>query len=431
MSRHKQVNSLQTWISLIITVSFLSACRASAPTANASQGKSVPVKIETVRSGIVDNSEEFNATLVSRQSVTLKPRIEGQVARIFVRAGDSVKAGDAIVQIDSRKQAAAASGSAAASDSALASVATKRSSVTSARATLKSLEADRTAKQADVEFNQNQYSSFAQLYRRGGISRQTLRQYENSLKVAKANLDAANARIQAQQDDINAKLGEVSQAQRGYQQAQTTTEGQQVELQYYRITAPFAGTIGDLPAKEGDFVNTSTALANLTQNNSLEVNVSIPTEKVKQMQVGTRIDLINSQGQTVGSSRVFMISPNVATDTQTVLIKALVDNANGALRADQQIRARVIWERSPGMLVPTTAISRVAGQDFIFVAEQSEAGLVAKQKPIKLGVIRGNDQQVLDGLKPGDKIVTTGLSKIGDGASIVNEAELAPVEKKM
>ncbi len=429
MNRHKSVSSLQTWIFLIATVSVLSACRSSVPTANASQEKGVPVKIELVRSAIVDNSEEFNATLESRQSVTLRPRIEGQVARIFVRAGDSVKAGDLIVQIDSRKQAASASGAAAATDSALASVATKRSGVTSARATLKSLEADRTAKLADVEFNQNQYRSFAQLYQRGGISRQTLRQYENSLKVAKANLEAANARLQAQQDDINAKQGEVTQAERGYQQAQTTTEGQQVELQYYRITAPFAGTIGALPAKEGDFVNTSTALANLTQNNALEVNVSIPTEKVKQMRVGTQIDLINAQGQTVGSSRVFMISPNVAADTQTVLVKALVDNANGSLRTDQQIRARVIWERSPGMLVPTTAISRIAGQDFIFVAEQSNAGLVAVQKPIKLGVIRGNDQQVLDGLKPGDKIVTTGLAKIGDGALILNEAELTAPQK--
>lgn len=423
MNRHKQGNSLQVWGLLIVIVSLLSACRSSAPTANASQGKGIPVKIEPVRSLIVDNGEEFNATLQSRQSITLKPRIEGQVARIFVRSGNTVKANDLIMQIDSRKQATAASGSVAAADSAQASIATKRSSVAAARALLKSFEADRAAKLADIELNQNQYNSFAQLYQRGGISRQMLRQYQNSLKVAKANLDAANARIQAQQDDINAKLGEVAQAERGYDQAQTTTQGEQVELQYYRIAAPFAGTIGDLPVKEGDFVNTSTALANLTQNNALEVNVSIPTEKVKQMQVGTRIDLINAQGQTIGSSRVFMISPTVATDTQTVLVKALVDNANNLLRADQQIRARVIWERSPGMLVPTTAISRIAGQDFIFVAEQTSAGLVAKQKPIKLGVIRGNDQQVLDGLKPGEQIVTTGLTKIGDGAIILNEAD--------
>jgi len=103
------------------------------------------------------------------------------------------------------------------------------------------------------------------------------------------------------------------------------------------------------------------------------------------------------------------------------------------LRSDQQIRARVVWERSPGLLIPTTAISRIAGQDFVYVAEQSEAGLVAKQKPVKLGVIRGNDQQVIEGLNANDKIVATGLGKITDGALILNESKPgAPTsEKKM
>lgn len=446
MNRHKQVNFTQTVFPLLVTLSLLSACRPADPQANASPGKGVPVKIENVKSSTIDNSEEFNASLVSRQSVSLKPRAEGQIARIFVRAGTAVKEGDPIMQIDPRQQAAAASGSAAASESALAGVASAKSGVAAARATLenskavlKTYEADRVARAADVDFNEQQYNRFIRLYRDGATSRQQLDQYSNSLKAARANLNATDARIQAQrsdieakQADIDAKAAEVARAQRGYDQAQATTEGQEVGLQFFRITAPFSGVVGDVPVKEGDFVDKTTNLANLTQNNSLEANVSIPTEKVKRMQVGTRIDLINSQGQQVGSSRVFMISPNVDNNTQTVLVKSLVDNASGGLRADQQIRARVIWERSPGLLIPTTAVSRLAGQDFVYVAEVGQSGLVAKQKPIKLGVIRGNDQQVLEGLKPTDRIVTTGLVKISDGAPILNESELSPPpDKKM
>ncbi len=443
MNRQSQINL--ALFPLLIAV--LSACRSAEPQANASPAKGVPVKIEAVKSSIVDNTEEFNASLESRKSVTLKPRIEGQISRIFVRSGDAVKDGDPILQIDPRQQAATAQGSQASAESALsgvasaqAGVASARATMESAKATLKSDEADRIARIADVRLNQQQYDRFAKLYRSGATSKQLLEQYENGVRSARANLEAVNARIEAQKSEIDAKnadiaarQAEVSRAQRGYQQAQATTEGQQVGLQFFRITAPFTGTVGDLPVKEGDFVDKTSQLATLTQNNSLEVNVAIPTEKVKRMQTGTRIDLINTQGQQVGTSRVFMISPKVNPDTQTVQVKALVDNVAGGLRADQQIRARVVWERSPGLLVPTTAISRIAGQDFVYVAEQSEAGLVAKQKPVKLGVIRGNDQQVLEGLKSSDKIVATGLGKISDGATILNEAELGTPtpEKKM
>ena len=440
MNSYYRIRSFRFWFPLLIVFSLLSACRTSEPKANASQEpQGVPVKIEAVRSALVENSEEFNATLESRQSVTLKPRIQGQVSRIFVRAGEPVKAGAVILQIDPRQQQATTAGSFASAESAFAGVKSAEADVASAqatlenaRATLKTHQADRVARLADVKFNQQQYDRFAQLYKDGATSKQLLDQYANGLEAARANLGAVDARILAQQAEINSKQAEIAskratvgQAERTYQQAQATTASQEVELQYFRITAPFAGFMGEIPVKEGDFVNTDSQLATLTQNNSLEVNVSVPTEKVKQMQVGTRIDLVNPQGQKVGSSRVFMIAPKVANETQTVLVKALVDNANGALRADQQIRARVIWERSPGTMIPTTAISRIAGQDFVFVAEKQGEKLVAKQKPIKVGIIRGNDQQVLDGLKPGEQIVTTGLVKISDGASIVNETELS------
>jgi RND family efflux transporter MFP subunit len=431
MNRLSQVRFPRFWFPVLMSIVFLSSCR-SEPKANASQNQAVPVKIEAVRSSLVETSEIFNASLESRQSVDLRPRIEGQVSRIYVRAGDAVKAGDLMMQIDPRQQQATTLGSVASADSALAGMKSAESAVASAQATLKTHQADRVARLADVKFNQQQFDRFSELYKSGATNKQTVDQYANSLAAARANLGAVEARIQAQQAEIGARRAEVGRAERTFQQAQATTDSQKVELEFFRITAPFTGSVGAIPVKEGDFVNTSSRLASLTQNNSLEVNVSVPTEKVKQMRIGTRIDLVNPQEQTLGTGRVFMIAPNVANDTQTVLVKALVDNANGALRADQQLRARVIWQRSPGTLIPTTAISRIAGQDFVFVAEKDGDKVVAKQKPIKVGIIRGNDQQVLDGLSPGAQIITTGLNKISDGAAIVNESELSapkPEEK--
>ena len=66
-----------------------------------------------------------------------------------------------------------------------------------------------------------------------------------------------------------------------------------MQLQYFSIAAPYTGKIGRIPVKVGDFVNTSTELATLTQNNPLEVNISIPIELSSRVRVGTPIELLN------------------------------------------------------------------------------------------------------------------------------------------
>ena len=436
------VNPLGKLAPIVLALSLLGGCRPAEPPAEAGQG--VPVKIAAVESAIVDNSEGYVAFLESRQSVELKPRIEGQISRIFVKAGDSVKEGDAIMQIDPRKQIASTQGVAASAESAAASVETARSGVATAqanlenaKATLKTYQADRVARVADLKFNQEQYQRFNQLYKEGATNKQLLDQYGNSLEAAQANLGAVDARIQAQraevaskQSEIGAKQSDIARTSKLYQQAQATTDEQNVELQFFKISAPFAGTIGEIPIKEGDFADKTTKLATLAQNSQLEANIRIPTEKAPQLRVGTRVELFNDKGQKVGSSRVFFISPKIDQETQSVQIKALVDNSTEQLRTSQYYKAKVVWERAPGLLVPITAISRIAGQNFIYVAEQGEKSLVAKQKPIKVGVISGNNQQVTDGLKPSDKIITSGIQKIADGAPIVDEATIAVPKEK-
>lgn len=103
------------------------------------------------------------------------------------------------------------------------------------------------------------------------------------------------------------------------------------------------------------------------------------------------------------------------------------NNGTNQLRANQFVRARLIWSSRSGVLVPTSAISRLGGQDFIFVAEEISVNgkpqLIANQKPIKLGKITGNKQEVLEGLTPKDKIVVSGILQLQNGAPIAALAE--------
>lgn len=383
------------------------------PSADAkAQPPAVKVKLSVVQTATIEDSTEYIAVLESRRSVNLQPRVQGQVSQIFVSSGSPVTAGAAIMQIDARQQEAAVN-----SLSAAAQVA--KAQLDNVRATLTSLEAERLGKVADVQLNQQEYKRYSDLAAQGAVSRQTQDLYANRLATAKSQLSAINSRIQAQKATI-------SQTEKSLDQADANIRQEQVQLQYYKITAPFGGTVGNIPVKVGDFVSNSTPLATITQNRPLEVNIPVPLERGSQLRQGLPVELIDSQGQTLTTSKVFFISPNITNNSQSILVKALYDNSAGQLRADQQIRARIIWDQRSGLLIPTTAVSRIAGENFVFVAqtEKSPEGnsqVIAKQKLVKLGNIKGNDYQVISGLKADEKLVISGVQNLRDGLPIISE----------
>ncbi|MFM7448092.1 MAG: efflux RND transporter periplasmic adaptor subunit [Leptolyngbyaceae cyanobacterium] len=402
--------SFRSTVSSGLLLLLLGACSSGNAANQLTQPRAIKVKLATLNRQPLINKSEYMASLQSRRSVALQPRVEGQVSKILVQPGDGVATGTPLVLIDSNKQRATVQSSVAAVESVQAERA-------NARAMLKTYEADRIAKQADLAFNQQQYNRYAALYKQGAISKQDVDRYANSLAAARANLVAVDARIAAQ-------TAEIAKAERLVQQSQAGTRAEAAELGFYTIAAPFEGTVGDIPVKVGDLVTKDTKLLTVTQNNPLEVNISIPVDRAADVQIGTPIQLLNGQGQVVGSSRVFFVAPTVNDATQSVLVKALYDNAGGKLRASQFVRALVIWNQRPGLLVPTAAVSRIAGENFVFVAESDPKthALLARQKPVKLGEIQGNAYQVLEGLQPGEKLITSGILNLSDHAPIQPES---------
>jgi multidrug efflux pump subunit AcrA (membrane-fusion protein) len=90
------------------------------------------------------------------------------------------------------------------------------------------------------------------------------------------------------------------------------------------------------------------------------------------------------------------------------------------LRTAQFIRARVVWGSQEKPVVPVVAVSRIGALYFAFVAEPDQkGGYVVHQKPLQVGQIVGNDYVVLEGVKPGDKVVVSGTQYLIDGIPVV------------
>lgn len=354
-------------IILLISSGTLGCSSDAAQKVQAADPPAMPVKVQEARDTAIDDATEYVATLKSRDSAVIMPQVEGQVVNIFVHSGDAVGADTPLMEIDPLKQ----------------------------QATVRSQQSSLAAQQATLSWSQQQYDRAKGLYSAGVVSKQDLDQ-------AKSTLDAA----QAQMESLNAQVRE-----------------QEVQLHYYRVVSPRSGVVGDIPVRVGDRVTTSTQLTTVDKPGSLEAYVYVPIEHSSQLKMGLPVQVLSSDEKVLANSRITFISPQVDNTTQTVLVKARIANSNDALRQSQFIRARIIWGTHHSPEVPILAVSRLAGQYFAFVAEPEKSGsYVARQKPIKVGQTVGNDYEVSNGIKPGDKIIVSGTQFLLDGMPVIPQS---------
>ena len=345
-----------------------SACqKSSGHPPGDSAAQALPVQVHVVQSQQIADTSEYLAILKSRHSATINPQVEGQITRIFVKSGDRVKAATPILQIDPLKQ----------------------------QATVNSQEASRAAQEANLRYAQTQLERERKLYEAGVVSKQD---FDN----AQTGHDAAVAQLKSLSEQVSQ---------------------QQVELHYYQVMAPMAGIIGDIPVREGDRVGVTTLLTTVDEPGSLEAYIYIPAERGKDVRVGLPVHLLDESGKAISDARITFVSPQVDTDTQTVLAKASIENPTGQLRVSQQMRAQVIWSKHEGPVVPVLSVSRINGRFFAFVAVPDGAGAVARQRVLKLGDTVGNDYVVLEGLKPGDHLIVSGTQFLQDGMPVAQQVQ--------
>lgn len=344
----------------------IAGCGNNANAGKPSGPQAFPVKVITAQDRMVPFSTDYLATLRSRNSAVLQPQVEGDITRIFVHSGERVEAGAPVLEIDPRKQQA---------------------TVQNQEAAYKSSQA--TLQQAEVDLGRKK-----QLYAAGVIAKADLDVSQSAYDAAKANAEAMDA----------------------------ATHEQRVQLRYYTVNAPTSGVIGDIPVKVGDHVTNQTQLTTLDRGGELEAYLYVPSEKAGAVRMGMPVDLLNDTGKVLTRTKVSFISPRVDPDSQTLLVKTQVPNGDMKFRNAQQVHVRVVWSERPAPLIPVTAVSRLSGKMFAFVAEGEGRQAVARQRTIDVGDLTGNDYVVLNGIKPGDKVIVSNVQMLVDGMPVIPQS---------
>jgi RND family efflux transporter MFP subunit len=322
----------------------------------------MPVQVAPVTLSPVPISDTYVATIKSRRSSTMQPQVDGNLVKIFVKSGDVVKAGEVLMRIDPLKQVAS----------------------------VQSQQGTQAQKKAVYDYNKIEVERQRKLYEAGVVSRDTYEQANQAYENSKGDYES------------NAAL----------------TDTQKQQLAYYDIRAPFNGVVGDIPVHLGDYVSPTTLLTTVDENADLEAYIYIPTERASLVRKGLPVQILDTAGNVVVKSTIGFLSPQVDNGLQSILAKADIPRTAQMLRNQQLVKARVTWSTAPAPTVPVLAVSTVGGQTFVFVATPKGDGFVAHQVPITVGETVGNTYPVLGGLQPGQKVITSGLQFLQEGAPV-------------
>ena len=236
--------------------------------------------------------------------------------------------------------------------------------------------------------------------------------------LAKSQLISASAL-----DELRAGL---VQAEARLSTTRAQRDGVQLRRDFASLRAPDDGVISKRLVQPGQVVSAGSELLRLIRQGRLEWRPELPEAQLASVAIGAVASLRDGAGQPV-SGKVRAISPGVDTGTRTGTVYVDLPEP-GALKAGAFVEGRITTSSSNALMVPAAAVVMRDGYAYVFTA--NDKGLVQRLR-VRTGAADGDQVEVLEGLRSGQKIVATGAGFLGDGDTVrVVEAPALPAPAK-
>lgn len=239
------------------------------------------------------------------------------------------------------------------------------------------------------------------------------------LKKLKAQLKLYTDRMYRQ----NALLEKEAVSQEAFQEAETNLATLQAEIdkveaniEQTELRAPFDGIIGLRQVSQGTYASPTTTIARLTKTNPLKIDFAVPERYAGTLKSGTQLSFTVEGDLDEKKAKIYALDSHVNSDTRTFSVRALYDNSDGRLYPGRYVSIALTTQTFEETLaVPSQAIISEMGIDKVFLYKSGKAVPVE----IKKGVRTESLVQVLEGITPGDTVITTGTMQLRTGQKVI------------
>jgi multidrug efflux pump subunit AcrA (membrane-fusion protein) len=369
---------------IVAAAGLLSAC---GPNEKAHEAASAPVRgvqLETVRLQSVPEFYEAAGTVRSATTSVLSAQISGTVLEVRVKAGDRVRRGQLLAVLDDR--------------SPRAQLGAAEAGVAEASQGLAEVDQALQAAAADRQFAEATYRRYQGLLEKNSVSRQEFDGAEARYKAALANERAA----QAKKKQIEARS----------QQARAQQESAQTQFSYSRVISPIDGVVTAKSVDAGTVVMPGTPLLTVEDTARYRLEASLSERYLPKVSVGIPVSVRTEHATLDG--RVVEIVPLADVASRSFLVKVELPRDTDCRSGEYGTASFAVGEEKR-LTVPRAAVIERGELEGLFVvgAQGSvEFRLVKTGKPL------GERVEIVSGLAENERVATTQLDKLRDGARV-------------
>jgi len=231
---------------------------------------------------------------------------------------------------------------------------------------------------------QKRYERVANLIARGAVSQAQLDERERELETAQARLRAIESRLQ---DRL--------------------------------IKAPFSGVVGLRNISLGALVEPGAMITTLDDTSVMKLDFSVPSVYLATLRRGTPVSAVSPAfpGRRFTGS-VSSIDSRVDPMTRAIVVRALLDNSDGLLKPGLLMSVELLKNERQALVIPEEALIPRGKDNVVLLVDESRSPAVAGQRPVVIGSRRVGEVEILEGLQPGDRVITHGTIKVRPGQEV-------------
>lgn len=361
---------------------------------------------QAVRSDLVQ-TVVASGRIITPQRASVGAVITGRVERIPVEQGQSVKRGDVLIVLDGEDERA--------------SVAQALGAVAQAEARLRQLRevslpaAEQALIQAQANLTQarQQHDRAKELKAKGFVSQAALDDAQRNLDVAESQLRAAKLQVATNRPSGS----DFALAQTALAQARANLGVAQAKLDQTVILAPVDGTLISRNVEPGNVVQSGKELMALAPEGETQVVVQIDEKNLAQLRIGQHaLASADAFPRERFEAVLVYINPGIDALRGSVEVKLRVPKPPAYLRQDMTVSVDIEVARSSGTVVVPAETVRDAGsaQPWVLAVD----GGRAVRRAVKLGLKGDGRVEVLDGVAPGDRLISASQAMVGSGQRV-------------
>lgn len=353
---------------ILLSVFLCGACSSDAPP----QPEALrPVRYHVVKAESISTTRSFSGVSVAATETKLSFRVGGSLEKLLVKVGQKVKHGDLIASLDDWDM--------------------------------------------QLKYEEGQASVL-------------------NAQVQESTANANLIRVRELYENDNVALSEYEQAKNTYASAKADLEVQKKQLgqlksqlQYTEIKSPMDGIVTEIPVAKNENINAGEIVAVLSSNEDIEIEVGVPEAYIATILPGMATDVIFSSLPGRDYPGTVTEVAYVAAEYSTYPVTIRLTQMASELRPGMPAEATFALEKTgKALYAPSNAVAEDTEGSYVFVLKKSDVDKEAtiERRPVVVGELTDRGFIVTEGLKEGDAVVTSGVSKISDGMKVRFDSSL-------